>query len=257
MGHRAPRRDRVLVDHARGPCRRRACYRSRVHILVVEDSNRVAETVSDALLGWGHTVVVAGGVQAADEAFVAGRFDVAIVDIGLPDGSGLSWCQSTRQAGSDVPMLLLTARSGVADRVAGLDAGADDYLIKPFSIDELAARVRALGRRGPRWADSVRSFGSFAIDRDRRILTFDGKRIPVTGREFDIVAFLAWREGRVVPRDELLESLWGVAGERSAASLEVLLVRIRRKLAEHGIRDALRTVRQVGYAWALERSKQG
>jgi DNA-binding response OmpR family regulator len=253
----APRSTTNSVAHATSLPRRRAAIVGAVHILVVEDSQRVVDTVSDALLGWGHTVVVAGGVRAADEAFQACRFDVAIVDIGLPDGSGLAWCQSARQSGSDVPMLLLTARTSITDRVAGLDAGADDYLVKPFSSDELAARVRALGRRGPRWVDSVRSFESFVIDRDRRMLTIAGKRIPVTSREFDIVAFLAWREGRVVPRDELLESLWGVASERSAASLEVLLVRIRRKLADHGLRDALRTVRQMGYAWALERSKPG
>jgi len=227
----------------------------RVRILVVEDSPRVADTVSAALRAFGHSVVLAGGVRAADAAFDAQPFDVVIVDVGLPDGSGLTWCRSARQSGSDVPMLLLTARNGVGDRVAGLDAGADDYMGKPFSLDELAARVRALGRRGPRWTESVRCFGSLVIDRDRRIATIDDVRVPLTAREFDIVALLAWREGRVVSRDELLESVWGDASERAAGSFEVLLGRIRRKLAERGVRDALRTVRQVGYTWALERSK--
>jgi DNA-binding response OmpR family regulator len=231
-----------------------ACYGVAVRILVVEDSERVAHAVSEALSARGYSVVVAGGVHAADEAFATDRFDVAIVDLGLPDGSGLTFCRSARRSGYDVPMLILTARNGVADRVAGLDAGADDYLGKPFSIEELAARVRALARRGPRWTDSVRTFGAVVVDRDRRVLTMHGQRVPVTAREFDIIAFIAWRDGRVVPRDELLESLWGNASERSAASLEVLLVRIRRKLAERGLREALRTVRQIGYAWALEHS---
>ncbi len=228
-----------------------------MRILVVEDSERVAETVRAALRAKGHSVVVAEGLRAADDAFAAQAFDVAVVDVGLPDGSGLEWCRAARRAGSDLPILLLTARTGVPDRVAGLDAGADDYLGKPFAVDELVARVRALGRRGPRWADSVRSFGALAIDRDRRSLTVGQGRVPLTAREFDIVALVAWREGRVVPRDEILESVWGDASESSAASFDVLVARARRKLAERGIRDAIVTVRQVGYAWALARSKPG
>ena len=216
----------------------------------------MADTVSAALRAEGHAVVLAGGVREADAAFGAQLFDVAIVDVGLPDGSGLAWCRSARQSGSDLPMLVLTARDGVANRVAGLDAGADDYLGKPFSVDELAARVRALGRRGPRWTESVRRFGALVVDRDRRVVTIDEARVPLTAREFDIVALIAWRDGRVVPRDELLECVWGDVNERVASSFEVLLGRLRRKLSDRGIRDALRTVRLVGYAWALERSKR-
>jgi two-component system, OmpR family, response regulator len=226
-----------------------------VRILLVEDSERVAEAVGKGLRANGHSVVVAATVHAADDAFAAQHFDVAIVDIGLPDGSGLDWCRAARRGGNELPMLLLTANTGVSDRVAGLDAGADDYLGKPFALDELVARVRALARRGPRWSESVRRFDGIVIDRDRRIVTVGDARLPLTPREFDIVALLAWRGGRVVPRDELLEAVWGDATERVAASFDVLLTRIRRKLSEHGVRDALRTVRQVGYAWALERSK--
>ena len=215
----------------------------------------MADTVSAALRAFGHSVVLAGGVRAADAAIGSQPFDMAIVDVGLPDGCGLTWCRSTRKSGSDLPMILLTARNGVRDRVEGLDSGADDYVGNPFSVDELAARVRALGRRGPRWSESVRSFGPLVVDRDRRVATIGSVRVPLTAREFDIVALLAWREGRVVTRDDLLDAVWGDANERTAASLEVLLGRVRRKLAELGIRDALRTIRQVGYAWALERSK--
>jgi two-component system OmpR family response regulator len=228
-----------------------------VRILLVEDSERVAETVGRGLRASGHAVVVAGSTHAADQAFGAQHFDVAIVDIGLPDGSGLDWCRAARRAGSEVPVLVLTARSRIADRVAGLDAGADDYLGKPFSLEELAARVRALSRRGPRYTESILRFGAIVIDRDRRTLSIGDVRLPLTTREFDIVALLAWRNGRVVARDDVLEAVWGDATERTAASFEVLLARIRRKLAEHGVRDALRTTRQVGYAWTLERSKPG
>jgi DNA-binding response OmpR family regulator len=226
-----------------------------VRILLVEDSERVASAVGAGLRAHGHSVVTTTGVRAADEACAQWHFDVAVVDIGLPDGSGLDWCRAARKAGCEVPILLLTARNGISDRIAGLDAGADDYLGKPFSMDELSARVRALLRRGPRWTESVRRFGAVTVDRDRRIVSVRGIRLPFTARELDIVALLAWREGRVVPREEILEAVWGEASERAAGSFDVLVVRIRRKLAGHGVRDALRTVRQVGYAWALERSK--
>jgi DNA-binding response OmpR family regulator len=227
-----------------------------VRILLVEDSPRVADAVGAALRARSLSVVVADSVRSASAAFEAQHFDVAVVDIGLPDGSGLQWCRSTREAGSTLPILVLTARAGVADRVAGLDAGADDYLGKPFAMDELVARVRALSRRGPRWSGSSRAYGDLVLDRDKRTVTVDDTPLPLTAREFDIVALLAWRDGRVVARDDILEAVWGEATERTGASLEVLVARIRRKLADRGVCDAVRTVRQVGYAWGLERSKR-
>ncbi len=224
-------------------------------VLLIEDSARVAETVSRGMRAHGHTVVLAGGVRAADHALAGGAFDIAVVDIGLPDGCGLEWCRAARRADHAFPILVLTARNDVADRVDGLDAGADDYLGKPFSIEELLARMRALCRRGPRWVDSVRTYGKLTVDRDQRSIAVEGERLPLTPRELDVVFTVSSRDGRVVPRDELLEAVWGDSGEGAAASLEVLLVRIRRKLAEHGVRDALQTIRLVGYRWALERSK--
>jgi DNA-binding response OmpR family regulator len=226
-----------------------------VRILLVEDSTRVSETVSFALRARGCTVVVAATVRAANEVYGSQHFNAAVVDIGLPDGSGLDWCRAVRADGSDLPILLLTARSGVPDRVEGLDAGADDYLGKPFSVDELLARLRALGRRGPRWSGSLRRFGRVVVDGDRRRLTVDGAPLPLTAREFDIVDLLARRQGRIVARDEILEAVWGESGEGAGASLDVLVGRIRRKLAERGVDGALRTVRQVGHTWELELSK--
>jgi DNA-binding response OmpR family regulator len=224
-------------------------------VLLIEDSERVAETVSAGMRAHGHTVVVAGGIRAADDAIASTVFDVAVVDIGLPDGSGLDWCRAARTSTLQMPILLLSARNDIADRVGGLDAGADDYLGKPFSLEELLARVRALRRRGPRWGESVRRFGRVTVDGDLRVVTVDGNRLPFTAREFDIVAQVSSREGRVMMRDELLEAVWGDVSERAAASLDVLLVRIRRKLGEGGVSGALSTIRQVGYAWTLERSK--
>jgi two-component system OmpR family response regulator len=126
---------------------------------------------------------------------------------------------------------------------------------KPFAPAELTARLRALGRRRQKWTESVRAFGDLTIDRDRRVVERAGKRVPLTPRELDILFILAWRDGRVVPREELLESVWGEDSDGAAASLEVLLTRIRRKLDMPGSTSSIRTVRNVGYAWEPRRSK--
>lgn len=228
-----------------------------MRVLLVEDSARVGEAVSAALRARGWTVATARSRKEADEATSAQFFDVAVVDVGLPDGSGLEWCAAARRSGTQTPILILTARTQVRDRVAGLEAGADDYLGKPFAMDELAARVIALSRRGPHWLAPVRLYGRLRMDRDRRLVSVDGEPLALTPRELDVVLLLAWRDGRVVTRDDLLDAVWGEATERAAASLEVLVARIRRKLADAGIRDALRTARQHGYAWSLERSNEG
>jgi two-component system OmpR family response regulator len=221
-----------------------------VRILLVENNARVHEVVGAALRSAGHVVQVETGCAGATAAMGGNRFDLAIVDVGLPDGSGLDLCRALRKDGHDLPMLVLTARTDVRDRVAGLDAGADDYMGKPFAIAELHARVRALLRRGPHWIDHIREFGDLVIDRDRRLVTVRETPAALTPRECDIVTLLAWRDGRVVSRDEILESVWGEATAEHGASLEVLVARIRRKLGN----DAIRTVRNVGYAWSLVRS---
>jgi DNA-binding response OmpR family regulator len=251
---------RALLETARrisaSYAARRTRYAPPVRILLVEDSPRVTDVVVAALRTAGHSVSSAATCAAASDALDGASFDLAIIDVGLPDGSGLDVCARARKAGHDLPILLLTARNDVGDRVAGLDAGADDYLGKPFATSELAARVRALGRRGPRWSEASRSFGALTIDRERQRVTRDGARIPLTARELEIVALLAWRDGRVVAKDEILEIVWGETSESAAASLEVLVARVRRKLSLAGHEGAIRTVRQVGYAWQLERSKR-
>ncbi len=221
--------------------------------MIVEDSERVREAVASSLRIAGHAISTVSSCAAAIGYFAQGSFDLAIVDIGLPDGSGIELCRAMRKEGHELPILLLTARTDVTDRVQGLDAGADDYLGKPFSTEELGARVRALGRRGPRWTESVKTFGDLVIDRDRRSVTFQGSLVPLTPRELEIVALLAWRNGRVVTRDEILEGVWGHTTEKASASLEVLVARIRRKLAFGP--EVIRTLRHTGYAWALEASK--
>lgn len=225
-----------------------------VRILIVEDSERVARLVGDRLKADGHELRSAATVADAKALAQSAHFDLAVVDVGLPDGSGLELCRALRSEGNDLGILLLTARTTVSDRVAGLDAGADDYLGKPFSMEELLARVRALGRRGPRWSEARREYGRLHLDRERRVITCDGEPLAFTPRELDILMLLAWRDGRAVSRDEITENLWGDSSESAAASLEVLVTRARRKLNERGLGEVIRTIRQVGFAWAPERS---
>jgi two-component system OmpR family response regulator len=225
-----------------------------MRVLLVEDSPRVAGVVIALLRGAGYSVAHASTRHDALAETARSQFELGIVDVGLPDGSGLDLCRELRAGGYSFPILVLTARNGVDERVAGLDAGADDYLGKPFATAELLARVRALGRRGPRWTESKKSFGDVTIDRERRTACRGEQALPLTPREFDVVALLAWRNGRVVPRDELLEMVWGSASEKEAASLEVLVSRIRRKFGSRNPDDVVRTVRGTGYAWALGRS---
>jgi len=145
-----------------------------------------------------------------------------------------------------LPILLLTARGDVRDRVAGLDAGADDYLVKPFAVLELLARIKALARRGPVVRDRSVTFGPLLVDLESRRVCVGGEEVPLTSKELAIIEVLAARPGRVLTRDHLIESVWGEVTESAAASLDVLVARIRRKLA--GGAAALRTLRGVGYA---------
>jgi DNA-binding response OmpR family regulator len=225
-----------------------------VRILLVEDDARIVEVLGRALKPHGHALEHVSQCATARSALGDGTFELAIIDIGLPDGTGVDLTRELRASGFDLPILLLTAQNSVGDRVAGLDAGADDYLGKPFAMDELVARIRALGRRGPRWKESNRVYGEIEIDLDRRKCRRGDADVPLTPREFDLIALLAWRDGRVVQRDEVLEVVWGEVTESAARSLDVLVARLRRKLDPPAGPSCIRTVRHVGYAWALTRS---
>ena len=211
---------------------------------MIEDHNEVSELVARALEKDGHRVAGARSVSEADARMLADDFDALVLDLGLPDGDGLAWCRRIRADGVAIPILVLTAQSAVATRVAGLDAGADDFLAKPFAVAELRARVRALGRRGTlQRPNEVRS-GAVHLDFAARLARVDAREVPLTSREWGIVELLVSRGGRVVPRTDILDSLWGEASGTAEASLEVIVGRIRKKLGA----DFIRTVRGEGYA---------
>jgi DNA-binding response OmpR family regulator len=214
-----------------------------MRVLVVDDDPELLELVATSLSRDGHRVRSASDLAGAREA-LAEEVELVVLDLGLPDGSGLSLCRELRGAGRATPILLLTARSAVSQRVAGLDAGADDYLTKPFALAELRARVRALGRRRGAPPAPQLSLGSVELDLSGRRAYREGDEVELTDREWTILEILAVRRGRAVSRAAILEEGWGEETEAAAASLEVLVGRIRRKLG----REVIRTVRGIGYA---------
>jgi two-component system, OmpR family, response regulator len=219
-----------------------------VRILVVDDHAETRQLLVRSFEQAAHTVEPVGSCAAALSALEQRRFDLVVLDVMLPDGSGVALCRELRALPVTTPVLLLTARGQVRDRVEGLDAGADDYLAKPFALSELMARARALGRRGPALREARVRAGDVTVDLSARRVWRGEAPVALTAREFAIVEVLALRRGAVVSRDDLVESVWGEVTDSALASLEVLMARIRRKL---GAASAIHTVRGMGYT--LER----
>jgi len=218
-----------------------------MRVLVVEDHGETRAMIEATLKEAGYTAVPAGTLADARGILQAGGLAAVVLDWMLPDGSGTALCTERRAAGDSTPILLLTARAGVEDRVVGLDSGADDYLKKPFAAAELLARIRALLRRGPRIVESRITLGPIEVRPASRMVVASGREIPLTAREFDILEVLVRHRGRVVTRSNLLIAVWG-EDDNAGESLDVLLTRLRRKLAEAGAPDAIRTHRGVGYS---------
>jgi len=213
---------------------------------VIDDDPDVRRLLTEALSRDGHSVTACGDVESGRESLRDRPADVIVLDIGLPDGSGIALSRELRRNGEEVGILLLTARAQVATRVEGLDAGADDFLAKPFAVAELRARVRALGRRAAHrpLAMCVQGDG-FEVDLGARRAFVQGREVPLTAREWAIVELLIARRGARVLKSDILESVWGETSEEAAASLEVIVARVRRKLGP----SSIRTIRGEGYAF--------
>jgi two-component system response regulator MprA len=214
-----------------------------MRILVVEDNGEVRTFVETTLREAGFDVRGVATCAAAEVAVREGGIAGVVLDWMLPDRPGIELCRAMRREGDATPVLMLTARGDVEDRVAGLDAGADDYLKKPFAAAELRARVKALLRRGPRLADEIVQIGPVEVQMAARHVVAGKHEVPLTAREFDILETLA---------RQLLLAIWGSDDEAASGSLEVLIARLRRKLAEAGAPDAVRTLRGVGYSLRSE-----
>lgn len=218
-----------------------------MHLLLVEDDPRLADLVARLLQGERHVVEQAATGEAALELADAPGLDAIVLDVGLPDLSGLEVARRLRRRGSQVPILMLTARDAIPDRVAGLDAGADDYLVKPFAIEELAARIRALGRRGaPRPDGASLSAGPVVLDEMTRAVFVAGRRVELSPREFALLECLLRHPGQALSRDQLLDHAWPYDTEVVPAIVDTYVYFLRRKLGpEAG--ERIETVRGVGY----------
>jgi two-component system, OmpR family, response regulator len=216
------------------------------NILVVEDESVTRAFIAATLREIGAVPTPASSLGEARLALGERSFDLLVVDRMLPDGSGLDWVAELRCSGETTAVLVLTALREVPERVKGLEAGADDYLGKPFAPLELKARVRALLRRGRPVRRHFRA-GAVRLDLDRHEAFVRGQEVPVTDREFRVLERLLASRG--LAREELLEDVWGEATPETSASLDVFLSRLRRKLGERGLGDAIETVRGYGFRW--------
>jgi two-component system response regulator MprA len=220
-----------------------------MRILVVDDEPAVRESLERTLRFEGYDVVLAADGVAALDAVTRYRPDAVVLDVLMPRLDGLSTCRRLRARGDDVPILVLTARDGVADRVGGLDAGADDYLVKPFALEELLARLRALLRRtGSREsAGGVLSFADLRMDPGTREVHRGERRVSLTRTEFSLLETFLEHPRQVLTRAVILDRVWGFDFETTSNSLEVYVGYLRRKLETDGETRLIHTVRGVGY----------
>ena len=217
-------------------------------VLVAEDDSAVRSAVTKVLELEGHEVTPVSDGNAALEEILTKPPHAVVMDVMMPFLDGLSVCRELRRRGNKTPILLLTARHEIGDRVAGLDAGADDYLVKPFAVDELLARVRALLRRHTSAvATSVLNVGDLTLDADRREVTRGSRSIDLTKTEFDLLHLLMEQQEIVLSRDYLYEHIWGFNFETNSKSLDVYIGYLRRKIEVGDESKLLHTVRGVGY----------
>jgi DNA-binding response OmpR family regulator len=225
-----------------------------VRLLLVEDNDRLALLTKLELERMGFAVDRAASVAEAEAAIRASRFDLMILDLGLPDGDGTSIIREIRMRRLPTPVLILTAREGLDDRVAGLDAGADDYLVKPFEVRELAARCRALLRRPAAPLSSCLTIDGLELDTSQRTVRAGEEVLPLGRREIALLESLLRRPGQVVPREVLEQAVYAGEEEVTPNALDALVSRLRRRLSQAGVDAVLRTVHGVGYMLSAART---
>lgn len=218
-------------------------------VLVVEDERKVAQFIERALGEQGHVVVRGATCAAARDALAEHACDAVILDLGLPDGDGLDLLREWRAAGFDEPVLILSARDAVADRIRGLNLGADDYLPKPFSVEELLARLRALLRRGAGAGarSAILEHQGVRLDLMARRASVDGRGVELTSREFALLELFLQNRGRVLTRTAIAERIWETTYELETNLIEVYVRRLRQKLGATAERPFIHTVRGTGY----------
>ncbi len=216
-----------------------------VRVLVIEDDEGLASVLERGLADAGHEVCVRRTGPDGVAAAMADAYDALVLDWMLPGQDGPAVCRELRARGNHTPVLMLTARHAVPDRVVGLDAGADDYLTKPFSFDELLERLRVFARR--HGGHELLVVDDLVIDRERRTVTRSGVAVDVTAREFDLVALLAERAGRVATRLQILEAVWDGETDLRSNAIDVHIAKLRAKIDRPFGRSSIQTVRGIGF----------
>ena len=214
-----------------------------MRLLVVEDEPRLAAHLASALEGAGYAVDAAADGERADFLARTEGYDAVVLDLGLPRVDGLTLLEGWRRAGLALPVLILTARDNWHEKVKGIDAGADDYVAKPFHIEEVLARVRALIRRSAGHAGAELRCGPLTLDTRLARVTYRGAQVKLTSHEFRLLSYLMHHRGRVVPQTELIEHIYAQSFSRDSNTVEVFIARLRRKLGA----DVITTVRGLGY----------
>jgi len=228
-----------------------------MRILLVEDDQRLTTLLTASLRSEGYAVDVAATVEDGHWMASEVPHDAIVLDVGLPDGDGIDLCARLRDEGVWAPILVLTAHGAIAERVRGLDAGADDYLAKPFSIDELVARLRALLRRGQLERPSVLVVGSMHLDPATRRVSVDGRPLPITGRAFAILELLVRRHGQLVTRDQIMDHVWDWAWEGTSNVIDVHVSALRATLREVPGAPVIETVRGAGFLLRADAGTDG
>jgi len=218
-----------------------------MRVLLIEDNLRLAGFVALGLDKAGFAVDAMHSAADAEAALAAARYDVVVLDIGLPDASGLSVLAGLRGRGEPVPVLVLSARDGVEDRVGALNRGADDYLLKPFAMEELVARLRALLRRPGESLDAVLNRGNVAFDTTTREVAVAGEPISLSRRERDALELLMRRFGKVVSKDAIEAAIYAFDDELTSNAIEVLIHRLRKRMQQAGATVHVHTLRGIGY----------
>ena len=227
-----------------------------MRVLIVEDETLLAAQIDKYLRDQGFVVDIATDGQ--EGLYYAREYDhdAAVVDLGLPKLDGISLIETLRREGRTVPVLILTARSGWRDKVAGLECGADDYLTKPFHMEELLARLKVLIRRAAGYASSLLECGPLRLDTTRKEVRVDGTVVALTAFEYRMLEYLAMNPSRVVSKAELTDHLYEQDYDRDSNVIEVFVGRLRRKLDPHGRHKPIHTIRGQGYRFALERAAE-
>ena len=222
-----------------------------MRILVVEDDERLADALTRSLREHGYAVdAAADGERALSQAAI-GEYDAIVLDVGLPRRDGIQVSRALRERGNRVPILMLTARDAVDDRVAGLDAGADDYLVKPFAVRELLARLRALLRRQPALLPTTLTVGDLVLDTARQSAERAGRPVPLTAKEYAMLEYLARNADRIVDRRKLTEHVWDANHDPFTNAIEVYINRLRKKIDDGHDIPLIHTRRGAGYMLSL------